>query len=189
MGSKNNEVKLAYGMAVVLLIVGVICYAAGPAEEPEEPVRKVYRNMAGDVLFDHKAHTTESDCYVCHHHGDSSEFMSCNECHKDEMPKTEPSVCKDCHPLSGNLYIHKEHHRLLEDEPDAWSCKDCHELKEGETPPPAACGECHDPSYVEGEARLMTYQKFADALHSQCIGCHENYEAAPVECDRCHAQE
>ena len=188
MGSKN-EVKLAYGLAVVLLIVGIICYAAGSAEPPQEPVRKVYKNMAGDVLFDHMAHTGyESDCYVCHHHGDSDEFMSCTTCHKEEMPATEPSVCKDCHPLSGDMYIHDAHHMLLEDEPGVWSCKDCHSLKEGEEPPPAACGDCHDPYYVEGETRLMTYQKSADALHSQCIGCHEDYGAGPVECNMCHAQ-
>ncbi len=190
--SKEN-VKLAYGLAVVLLIVGIVCYAAGGPEigPGEEPVRKVFTGVAGNVLFDHLGHTDyEGDCYVCHHHGEGDELMACKTCHLAEMPQTVPKICKDCHPLTDDPYmqdVHYEHHVLLEDEPGSWTCKDCHQLAEGETVP-AACGDCHDPADVEGQAKIMKYQKRVDAMHSQCIGCHEDYGAGPIKCAECHAQ-
>ncbi len=193
--NENNNVKRAYALAVVLLIVGIICYAKGGSglEPGEEPVRKVYKGLAGDVLFDHQEHAYEyeSDCYVCHHHGDSAEFMACDVCHKEETPKQVPAVCNDCHPLSGDTYVFDEHHRLLEDEPEAWTCTTCHQKEEGESLP-YACGDCHDPYdpyFAEAAARIeMTYEKTDAAFHSQCIGCHKDYSAGPVECGECHAQ-
>jgi len=184
MGSQKNT-KLAYGMAVVLLIVGIVCYAAGSVEKPDEPVRKVYKSMGGDVMFDHQRHAQVDDCMVCHHHGETSDFVSCTECHKVSDPKTVPSECIACHPLSDDSYSFDEHHVVLETEPDTWTCKSCHALAEGEEIP-AACGECHDPDY--GEAKLMKFGKSSDALHDQCIGCHEDYGAGPVACGECHAQ-
>ena len=34
-----KELKLAYSLAIVLLIVGVISYAASPAKTPDQPIR------------------------------------------------------------------------------------------------------------------------------------------------------
>ena len=106
------------------------------------------------------------------------------------VPQTEPKICKDCHPLSDDEYmqdVHYEHHVLLEDDPENYSCDTCHQLAEGETVP-YACGDCHDPADVEGQAKIMTYQKGVDAMHGQCIGCHQDYDAGPMECGECHAQ-
>jgi hypothetical protein len=187
--SKENA-KLGYGLAIVLLIVGVVCYAAGSPEalSGDEPVRKVFMGVAGNVLFDHQAHTDyEGDCTVCHHHGDN-EFTACNTCHLKAVPNQEPEICLNCHPLTEDMKdIHIEHHQLMIDEPETWSCKDCHQLGEGETVP-YACSNCHDPADIEGQAKIMKFQKITDAMHDQCIGCHEDYGAGPVSCDACHAQ-
>lgn len=192
--SRENATP-AYILAVVLLIVGIVsyCYAAAhPKIIPgEEPRRKVFQGMAGSVLFDHQQHTDyEGDCLACHHHGEDASFRACDVCHLSAMPKKEPALCLECHPLSDDPYmedVHYEHHRLLEDDPEAWSCKVCHELAEGETVP-GACVDCHDPDEIEGRAKIMKYQKSADAIHDQCIGCHEDYSAGPVACGECHAQ-
>jgi hypothetical protein len=184
MGSQK-ETKLAYGLAAILLIVGVVCYAAVPAEKPDEPVRKVYKSLGGDVMFDHQMHAQVDDCAACHHHGETGDYMSCAECHRSADAKTVAPECMACHPLTGDTYVFDEHHGVLETEPEAWTCKDCHALAEGEDIP-ASCSECHDPDY--GDAMIMKFQKTSDALHDQCIGCHEDYGAGPVACGECHAQ-
>ena len=119
---------LAYGLAVCLLVTGVVSYAAFPLKAPEEPLRIMFNVEAGKVLFDHKIHTVEEGYGLS---------------------------CEDCH----------------------------HELLDGESDEAQACGECHDPE--EGDEEVP---KRADAFHQQCAGCHEDYEAGPVEeeCTLCH---
>jgi hypothetical protein len=125
----KKELMLAYGVAVCLLVIGVISYAAFPLKAPQEPLRLMYTVAAGNVLFNHKIHT-----------GEEGYGLSCEDCH--------------------------------------------HELLEGESDEPQACGECHDPD--EGDEEMP---KRADAFHQQCAGCHEDYEAGPAEkdCTLCHA--
>ena len=72
--SSKKELKLAYGMAIALFVVGAVSYAytAFSAKPPELPVRIMYPSAAGKVLFDHKTHTADTgygfSCYDCHHH-------------------------------------------------------------------------------------------------------------------------
>jgi hypothetical protein len=47
----KKELKLAYGVAVCLLVIGAISYAAFPLQAPEEPLRLMYTVAAGNVLF------------------------------------------------------------------------------------------------------------------------------------------
>jgi len=47
----KKELRIAYGLAVILLIVGVISYAAFSAKVPEEPIRLMFQTAAGKVLF------------------------------------------------------------------------------------------------------------------------------------------
>ena len=124
----KKELRMAYALAVCLLVVGVASYAAFTPEVPEEPLRLMFKVTAGKVLFDHKTHTSEFG------YG-----LSCIDCHHE-----------------------------LEDE-------------EGEDAQP--CGECHDPD--EGDEEVP---KRGDAFHQQCAGCHEEYEAGPIEseCAKCH---
>ncbi len=44
------------------------------------------------------------------------------------------------------------------------------------------CNECHD----EGDVEVDAVAGKVDAIHAQCIGCHEGIEAGPVECSSCH---
>ena len=53
-----SEKFFAYALAVVLMVVGVVCYAAFAHKGPEEPIRIMLKATAGNVLFDHKQHTS-----------------------------------------------------------------------------------------------------------------------------------
>ena len=124
----KNELKLAYAVAVCLLVVGAISYAAFPLQAPEEPLRLRFTVAAGNVLFDHKTHTSELGYGLS---------------------------CEDCH------------HELLDEDYEEAN----------------ACIECHDPE--EGDEEVP---KLADAFHIQCAGCHQEFEAGPIEeeCALCH---
>ena len=61
-------------------------------------------------------------------------------------------------------------------------CGECHHtLAPDEYEQAGSCSECHDPQ--EGDADMP---KRSDALHQQCIGCHQQYGAGPVDCAQCH---
>ena len=106
------ELRLAYGVAIWLLFVGVVCYAAFPAKAPSEPVRMMFEVAAGKVLFDHKTHHSVSgygiSCGDCHHTLEPDEYadaQSCSECHDptegdEEVPKRADAFhqqCGGCH--------------------------------------------------------------------------------------------
>ena len=79
--------------------------------------------------------------------------------------------CKDCH----------HHPQEDEEETDTRACGACHVL-----PPdgsaPESCEDCHSPDEIEVE----TIIKRSDAFHKQCIDCHTEKEAGPMECASCH---
>ena len=54
------ERMIAYCLTAILLVVGVICYAAFAKKAPEQPLRIMFKNTGGNVLFDHKEHMSES---------------------------------------------------------------------------------------------------------------------------------
>jgi hypothetical protein len=103
----QKELKLAYGLAIILFIVGVLSFAAFPAKTPDEPIRKMYKTVAGKVLFDHKTHAADAgyalSCMDCHHHPEEPEdeeeaMLSCGYCH--QLPaegEAFPKTCFDCH--------------------------------------------------------------------------------------------
>ncbi len=103
MNSKKHRM-IVYGVAVHLLLVAIVCYAAFPITAPEQPIRLMYQTKAGKVLFDHKIHTGEEgyglDCFDCHHHppDDEEGLVACGQCHE---PKPEegviPESCLECH--------------------------------------------------------------------------------------------
>ncbi len=139
----NKQLRTAYGLALILLIVGVTGYVAFSAKAPAEPVRLMYATSAGKVLFHHKTHASALGfglaCYDCHHHpaGDESAIEACGACHGREGEE------------SGTLQ----------------NCSQCHEAE---------------------EIKDVEMVNRTDAFHSQCIGCHKDYEAGPVECSECH---
>ena len=109
MTSKNEDI-LAFALAAVLLVVGVICYAAFPQRSPEQPVRLIFKTTAGSILFDHSTHTREAGygiaCEQCHHEEHEDGSMSCSGqwCHGPDSEPTRVdalhSNCKGCHEES-----------------------------------------------------------------------------------------
>jgi hypothetical protein len=119
----QTEKTIGYALAVVLFVVGLLCYTALAKKPPEDPLRIMFKSTGGKVFFDHKTHFSDAgyalECDVCHHMLES----------KGE----KPSSCGECH------------------------------LEDGEDAP-----------------------KRSDALHTQCIDCHEESGGGPTKCDSCH---
>lgn len=142
--TSKRQLLFAYGLAIHLLLVGIICYAAFPARATDQPIRIMYKGVAGKVLFDHDVHVSEAgygiSCADCHHHPEGDEeasLVACGECHQK--------------PAEGEEF-------------------------------PESCGECHEPDEIEGTEVIVR----ADAFHSQCIQCHQEFEAGPEDCSQCH---
>jgi hypothetical protein len=104
--TSKNETTLAFALAAILLVVGVVCYAGFPQETPEEPMRMMFKTTAGSVLFDHKTHMADFACDDCHHE-QQEDTMSCSgeDCHG---PESDPTIgdaihmrCKGCHEDMG----------------------------------------------------------------------------------------
>lgn len=103
----KKELQVATWLAAILLVISVIGYAAAPVKSPDEPVRMMFKVVAGNVLFDHKTHTSETGyglaCFDCHHHPEDPEdeseaLVACGECH--QPPKEGemfPESCLNCH--------------------------------------------------------------------------------------------
>jgi len=139
----KKELKLAYGAAVCLLLIGVISYAAFPLKAPEEPLRLMYTVMAGNVLFNHKIHASAEgyglSCFDCHHHplDDESALMACGDCHSQQAEdETVNQACLDCHDES------EVEDTVMVNRVDAFhtQCIDCHKDFEAG---PAECAGCH----------------------------------------------
>ncbi len=68
----KNELNIAYGMVVILLVLGILSYTAFSAKSPDEPNRIMFQSTAGKVLFTHQTHASEVEygvaCRTCHHH-------------------------------------------------------------------------------------------------------------------------
>ena len=143
--SSKKDLQLAYGLAIVLFVVGVVSYAytAFSAKPPDEPVRIMFNSVAGKVLFSHKMHTVASG------YG---------------------AACLDCH------------HHYEEDEESMRACGDCHQILAEEGAVPESCLDCHEIEDIED----TEITKKGDAFHDQCINCHQDIEAGPVECSECH---
>lgn len=112
----KKERIAAYFLGVILLVIGIVSYAAFPERQPEEPVRIYMKNSAGNVLFNMKEHTAEDgygyECIDCHHDiEDSSETPeACKECHLKNKDESEAEIntedafhtqCIDCHEEDG----------------------------------------------------------------------------------------
>jgi len=120
MGIKN-ETTLAYAIAVVLLAVGIVCYAAFPERPPEVPIRIMFESTPGKVLLDHKGHASEEGYGV-----------ACTDCHHDlEEEGAKPEACSSCHDPDAEIKLPDAFHKL---------CIGCHE--EGGSGP-VECSGCH----------------------------------------------
>ena len=139
----KQKMKVVYGLMVYCLVVGVLCYAAFPVSAPEEPMRLMYKVTAGNVLFDHYSHASESayglSCWDCHHHppDDDAALMACGECHATIENATQPpAICSDCHEPD-----EIEETQVMK-RSDAFhaGCIECHQAFEAG---PIECASCH----------------------------------------------
>ncbi len=61
-------------------------------------------------------------------------------------------------------------------------CASCHHnLDDGDEV--YNCSECHEAEASQDDDMMSR----TDAMHAQCIGCHEEMGAGPAECAACHA--
>jgi len=94
--------------------------------------------------------------------------------HKTHLSKDGYGLsCGDCHQHTGEGEAETESHG---------SCGACHARPEEAERVSQTCNECHDPEDYD----LEEVSARADAFHTQCISCHEEFEAGPVECAACH---
>lgn len=109
--TSKKELKIASFLAIILFVIGIACYAAVSAPAPEEPVRLMFHNAAGRVLFTHMMHNDEYgvDCSGCHHNLEDDEVYNCSECHEatgdESMPGRSDAFhaqCIGCHEDSGS---------------------------------------------------------------------------------------
>jgi len=78
---------------------------------------------------------------------------------------------------AGNVFFSHAKHFSKKDY--GIECVECHhDWDEGDALP-VSCSDCHT-----GEDEDILNK--TDALHAQCIGCHEDAEKGPVRCNSCH---
>jgi c(7)-type cytochrome triheme protein len=149
----KKELQLAYGMGIILLIVGFFSYAAFPAKSPDKPVRLMYNTVAGKVLFDHKTHTS-----------DTGYGISCKDCHHPHPPDQYEEVPED-------------------QEITYQACGDCHQIPEGDVNVPQSCLECHEPDEVKISKKSDAFHSQCESCHQdsgagpadkdkRCDWCH-----------------
>ena len=80
-------------------------------------------------------------------------------------------------PAGKVLFGHQTHINDYDTE-----CIACHHNIEDDEDGTYACNECH---MLDGDDE-EDVPNMTDALHSQCIGCHEE-NSGPTECASCHA--
>lgn len=84
------------------------------------------------------------------------------------------------HNVAGKVIF--DHHRHWVESGYGLSCGECHHtLSPEEYAQAGSCTECHE--LEEGDEAMP---KRSDAIHQQCIGCHREYGAGPMECAQCH---
>jgi hypothetical protein len=145
--SKKHRMIL-FAVAIQLLIVAIVCYAAFPMTAPEKPIRLVYYTTAGKVLFDHQAHASIKGyglaCADCHHMHGKKEIqpVSCGLCHPP-LPADNrfPESCMDCHK---NVSEFKDTDIMKRTDAFHAQCIGCHEqFGKGPQSGPEECSKCH----------------------------------------------
>lgn len=137
----RKELQFAYRMALVLLVLGVFCYAAYSQKLPDPPMRIMFQSAAGRVLFDHQTHQQDYGiaCFDCHHHHeeDEGDLRACGDCHVHPDAEAPPTACWDCHEEDE---VDAEEDALKRADAFHNQCIGCHEENDIE---PVECSGCH----------------------------------------------
>lgn len=108
--TSKKDLQIAAILIVVLLVTGITCYSSFPPPNPSEPVRLMFQNAAGQVLFTHTLHIEDYglSCLDCHHNIEDDEVYNCSECHEATGDESFPSrtdafhiQCQGCHEDQG----------------------------------------------------------------------------------------
>ncbi len=109
--TSKKDLKISFILTIVLLITGIVCYASFPPPASDEPVRLMFQNAAGKVLFTHSVHNADYDlsCLDCHHNIEDDEIYTCSDCHEptgdEDMPSRTDAFhaqCQGCHEDAGS---------------------------------------------------------------------------------------
>ncbi|MBL0712803.1 MAG: cytochrome c3 family protein [Desulfosarcina sp.] len=139
--TSEKDLKLVCSVAVILFLVGVLCYAAFPTKPPDNPVRIQYRSATGNVLFQHIKHERDygTDCLECHHHhaDEQDKLIGCGQCHPRELGQApDPEVCNGCHDEE----YYEDTEMMAQSDAAHKQCQECHA---GIDAGPLECAGCH----------------------------------------------
>lgn len=203
--------QLAITIATMALLGVALAGYLIPGKEQKLPVRILFENNGGRVIFSHLAHHKDYQvaCAKCHHEGpnyeEDGEPLPCGSCHPNNFDEEyvrehvlsfpDKSYCVNCHHAEfGSLaYDHDAHIEYAGD------CQVCHHDTDID-PDTTGCGECHS------QAGDETMPSVREAAHQRCATCHDdmfdqgikgcrpchelkdmsNYEGSYTPCSQCH---
>lgn len=176
-----------------VVIVGILAAVAvfgylSPKQTQAEPMRILFDNSGGKVIFDHKTHAENYgiECQTCHHESETArpDPMACGDCHgvavtdefrKEHVASYSDEACVTCHHVefTGVDWSHEEHTGYDD-------CTACHHGPDIE-PEPMACSNCHE---AQGDESMPGLR---DSVHRRCQTCHADmFEEKMDGCDSCH---
>ena len=191
-------IAFAIGFAV---ISGEDIESKGLVDVPVSPARGadtlfIDGNRDGyGVYFKHTLHSKASDS--------AAAFVeNCATCHHMNKPADKNTSCFECHfnmYTAGDAFRHDWHASKMGAN---LRCFDCHAKDQHKSAESAAdCDKCHtDLIPKDATIEINEYETvpYVDAMHMQCIGCHETVQKADPElmareikltdCRNCHPE-
>lgn len=175
-------------MTAAVLVAAAAAVIGGMAGAGNEETDRVYlRSTAGSVLFDHGKHSeTAESCAVCHHDLLAGEqFVSCQECHGDDIDPAEFAHA-DLKEYHGGDCL-KCHEQAAGDD-QAQTCRECHPGTQENEEKTVGCTECHDDGFTPD---MMGHDEYLEVEDHSCLGCHQPgsvSEAYHANCTACHME-
>ncbi|MGE4195245.1 MAG: cytochrome c3 family protein [Pseudodesulfovibrio sp.] len=191
----NNNAKPVILAAVILLAGAVFGYVQSGRTQPM-PVRILFKNNGGKVIFSHLIHHRDYqiECARCHHDRTGTtvtgndKALACGSCHPNDFNPDfvdnhmdsfpDDSYCVRCHHMEFDQlnFDHEAHKDYASD------CHDCHHGADIE-PEPQKCANCH----TEAGADDLLSMRLAG--HESCGQCHEDmFDKGLSSCKDCHTQ-
>ncbi len=187
-------------------LVFVLAFAFGLALMPESKIEgkgvemiTVEKARGGDVQFIDGNHDTFGTMFKHAFHIDTlGRTESCVKCHHMNKPLDKESGCWECHRgmyAETDVFRHDWHASA---DGGNLSCGDCHqEGVERQASTAKVCKDCHTDLYPAGNTVVVDdfmAESYVDAMHKQCIECHETKVKADSTyarltlCTNCHTE-
>lgn len=177
-------------ITVLLLGLAATGYMV-PAQKQKVPVRILFKNSGGKVIFKHLRHHQDYGipCDKCHHERKTAnnEPLPCGSCHPESFDKDfvrnhinsfpDNTYCVKCHHAElGKLnFDHEAHEEYAED-----NCQACHHGEKIEKEL-QKCSNCHT------NAGTKDIPSIRNAAHARCVKCHEDqFKDGLKGCNPCH---